>query len=161
MVFVVVSIKSGKDKGNRSSPKTLSFPTSLSKLNAPSACLPWSISLAPSEQRLDVGPAEVLFSVGAAGLLARFLHSNTTRSLHCLWQFIPQSVDKTLRSGSLSLSSPGSQNRIQAVACHTFLSYLLELWHLTFLVNLAFFSFGQPWMSQSCHSPYHESQNQK
>lgn len=95
MVSVVVSIKNGKGKGHLSSPKTLPFPTSLSKRNVLSVSLPWSRSLAPSEQRLDVGPPGVLFSVIAAGFLARFLHSNTTRSLHCLWQFIPQSVDKT------------------------------------------------------------------
>lgn len=72
-------------------------------MNVPSAYLPWSRSLAPSEQRLNVGPTEVLFSVEATEFLACFLHSNTTRSLHCLWQFIPQSIDKTPWSESLSL----------------------------------------------------------
>lgn len=43
---------------------------------------------------------------------------------------------------------------------HTCLSCLLELGHLTLLLNLAFFSLGQPWISQPCHSPY-ESGNQK
>lgn len=37
----------------------------------------------------------------------------------------------------------------------------LELGHLLFLMNLVVFSFDQLWISQSCCSPYHESQNQK
>lgn len=97
--------------------------------------------MAPNEQRLEVGPIEVLFSVDAAEFLARFLHSNTTRSLHCLWQFIPQSVEETPWSGSLSLL--WSQNHIYAVfLCHTCLSHLLGLGYPTFLMNLAF-SHGQ------------------
>ena len=96
-------------------PKNYILPTSFSRMNVPSACLPWSRSLAPKEQRLDVGPTEVLISVGAVEFLARFLHSNTTRSLHCLWQFIPQSVDKTPRSGSPSLSPPASQSHTHAL----------------------------------------------
>lgn len=96
-------------------PENLILSISRSKMNVPRAWyLPWSRSLAPSEQRLDAVPTEVLFSVGAAEFLARFLHSNTTRSLHCLWQFIPQSVHKTLWSGSLSVPSLGSQNHIPA-----------------------------------------------
>lgn len=135
---LVVSIKKGKDKGNLSSFYPFHFTL---QEESSSACLPWSRSLAPNEQRLEVGPIEVLFSVDAAEFLARFLHSNTTRSLHCLWQFIPQSVEETPWSGSLSLL--WSQNHIYAVfLCHTCLSHLLGLGYPTFLMNLAF-SHGQ------------------
>lgn len=115
--------------------------------------------MAPNEQRLDVGPPAVLFSMGAAGFLARFLHSNTTRSLHCLWQFIPQSVDKTPWSGSLFFSRVSKPHSCSALVTHACPS--LELGHLLFLMNLVVFSFDQLWISQSCCSPYHESQNQK